>query len=66
MITEKKKIYFKVISKSIIAAQKHIRTFWHFECLLTQSPTNQDSELSLFFETIFKAISKSKNGALLN
>ena len=35
-----------------------------FESLLTQNPTNQDSQLSWFFQTIWKTISKSKNGTL--
>ena len=41
-----------------------IEVFGIFESLLTQIPTNQDSELSLFFQTIWKTISKSKNRGL--
>ena len=49
-----------------MAAQqkKKLVVFGIFESLLTQNPTNQDSELSLFFQTIWKTISKSKNGTL--
>ena len=42
-----------------------VEVFGIFESLLTQNPTNQDSELSLFFQTIWKTISKSKNRGLL-
>ena len=35
--------------------------FCIFECLLAQKPTNQDSQLSWFFETICKTAGKSKN-----
>ena len=41
--------------------KKMIEAFGIFESLLTQKPTNQNSELSLFFQTIWKSISKSKN-----
>ena len=44
--------------------KKMIEAFGIFESLLTQIPTNQDSELSLFFQTIWKTISKSKNRGL--
>ena len=49
-----------------MAAQqkKKLVVFGIFESLLTQNPTNQDSELSLFFQTIWKTISKSKNRGL--
>ena len=51
---------------SMMAAQqkKLVEVFGIFESLLTQNPTNQDSELSLFFQTIWKTISKSKNRGL--
>ena len=60
---ETRKFNFKLISKSMIAAQQKrlVEVFGIFESLLTQNLTNQDSELSLFFETIWKTISKSKN-----
>ena len=45
-----------------MAAHKKGRSI--FESLLTQNPTNQDSQLSWFFQTIWKTISKSKNGTL--
>ena len=35
--------------------------FGIFECLITQNPTNQDSQLSWFFQTIWKTVRKSKN-----
>ena len=41
-----------------------VEIFGIFECLLTQNPTNQDSQLSWFFQTIWKAISKSKDREL--
>ena len=50
MILEKRKI--KVSSKSLIAAQKGKKKkvvcliFGKFECVLTQNPTYQDSQLS--------------------
>ena len=44
--------------------KKMIEVFDIFESLLTQNPTNQNSELSLFFQTIWKSISKSKNRGL--
>ena len=44
--------------------KKLVEVFGIFESLLTQNPTNQDSELSLFFQTIWKTISKSKNRGL--
>ena len=53
-----------------MAPQKRKKTFSAeifriFECLLTQNPTNQDSQLSWFFQTIKKSVRKSKNqGAL--
>ena len=62
-IRNKKIQYFKSISKSMMAAQqkkKVVEVFSIFESLLTQNPTNQDSELSLFFQTIWTTISKSK------
>ena len=48
---------------SMMAAQKKklVEVFGIFESLLTQNPTNQDSELSLFFQTVWETISKSKN-----
>ena len=47
----------------MMAAQqkKLVEFFGIFESLLIQNPTNQDSHLSLFFQMIWKAISKSKN-----
>ena len=48
----------------MMAAQhkkKLVEVFGIFESLLTQNTTNQDSELSLLFQTIWKTISKSKN-----
>ena len=52
-----------------MAAQKHkeklfAEIFYIFERLLTQNPTNQDSQLSLFFWTIWKTVTKSKNSDL--
>ena len=44
--------------------KKLVEVLGIFESLLTQNPTNQDSELSLFFQTIWMAISKSINGTL--
>ena len=44
--------------------KKFAEVFGIFESLLTQNPTNEDSELSLFFQTIWKTISKSKNRKL--
>ena len=44
--------------------KKFVEVFGIFESLLTQNPTNEDSELSLFFQTISKTISKSKNRKL--
>ena len=44
--------------------KKLVEVFGIFESLLTENPTNQDSELSLLFQTIWKAISKSKNRGL--
>ena len=41
--------------------KKKVEVFGIFESLLTQNSTNQDSELSLFFQTICKNIGKSKN-----
>ena len=38
-----------------------VEVFCIFKSLLTQKPTNQDSQLSWFFQTIWKTISKSKN-----
>ena len=38
--------------------------FCILECLLTQNPTNQDSQLSLFFQAIWKTVRKSKNKGL--
>ena len=36
-----------------------------FECLLTRNPTNQGSQLSWFFQTIWKTVKKiKKSGAL--
>ena len=51
----------------MMAAQqkkKIVEVFSISESLRTQNPTNQDSELSLFFQTIWTAISKSKNRGL--
>ena len=39
--------------------------FCIFECLLTQNPTNQGSQLSWFFQDIYKAITKCKTRELL-
>ena len=52
--TKSKTWYFKLIRKSIMAAEKHKKNFLAesfciFECLLTQKPTYQDSQLSWFF-----------------
>ena len=49
-----------------MAAQKCTKNllaeiFDDFECLLTQNPTNQDSQLSWFFQTIWKIVRKFKN-----
>ena len=44
--------------------KKMVEVFGIFESRLTQNPTNQDSELFLFFQTIWKTISKSKNRGL--
>ena len=33
-----------------------VEPFGIFECLLTQNPITQDSQLSWFFQTIWKAI----------
>ena len=65
-IGNKKIEYLKLISKSMIAAQqkKKVEVFGIFETLLTENQTNQDSELSLFFQTIWQTISKSKNRGL--
>ena len=38
--------------------------FGIYEGLLTQNPTGQDSQLSLFFQTIWKTVVKSKNMGL--
>ena len=46
----------------MIAAHKKGRSI--FESLLTQNPTNQDSQLSWFFQTIWGTISKSKTRGL--
>ena len=35
--------------------------FGIFECLLAQNPTNQDSQLSSFFQTLSKTVRKPKN-----
>ena len=59
MILEKRKWKYFNISKSIMAAQKCQK-----KLLLTQNSTNQDSQLSWFFQTIWKAIRKSKNRGL--
>ena len=49
----------------MVAQQKKlVEVFGIFESLLTQNPTNQDSELSLFFQTIWKTIRKSRNRGL--
>ena len=50
----------------MMAAQqkKLVQVFGIFESLLTQNPTYQDSELSLFFQTTWKTIRKSKNRGL--
>ena len=49
-----------------MAAQKCTKNllaeiFDDFECLLTQNPTNQDWQLSWFFQTIWKIVRKFKN-----
>ena len=49
-----------------MAAQKHTRKllaeiFGIFKHLLAQKPTNQDSQLSWFFQTIWENVRKSKN-----
>ena len=48
-----------------MAAQKPKKlltgVFGIFEFLLAQNTTNQDSQLSWFFQTIWKAVRKSKN-----
>ena len=38
------------------------KIFCIFECLLTQNPTNQDSQLSWFFQKLWKVVRKSKTG----
>ena len=38
--------------------------FYIFECLLTQNPTNQDSQLSWFFQIIKKTVKKENNRGL--
>ena len=35
--------------------------FGIFECLITPKPTNQDSQLSWFFQVIWKTVRKSRN-----
>ena len=50
-----------------MAAQKQKRKMLALgisECLLTQNPANQDSQLSWFFQNIGKAIRKSKHRRL--
>ena len=48
-----------------MAAQKQkellTEVFGIFECLLAQNTTNQDSQLSWFFQTIWNTVIKSKN-----
>ena len=42
--------------------QKLLVTFFDFfGCLLTQNSTNQGSQLSWFYQTMWKTIRKSKN-----
>ena len=36
-----------------------------FECLVTQNPSNQDSQLTWFFQIIWKTVRKSRNMGLL-
>ena len=40
---------------------KLVEVFDIFESLLTRNPTNQDLELSFFFQSIWKTVGKSKN-----
>ena len=52
-----------------MAAQKHKEKvfeeiFYIFERLLTQNPTNKDSQLSLSFRTIWRNVTKSKHRGL--
>ena len=68
-IRKNKNHYFKLFNKSIMASQKCKRYslaefFCILECLLTQKQTNQGSQLSWFFQTIWKTIRKSKNRGL--
>ena len=44
--------------------KKFGRIFCIYECLLLQTPINQGSQLSWFFQTMWKAIKKSKNRGL--
>ena len=48
-----------------MAAQKWKKllteSFGIFECLLAQNPTNQDLQLSSFFQTLSKTVGKPKN-----
>ena len=41
--------------------KKMVDVFDIFESLLTRNPTNQDLELSFFFQSIWKTVNKSKN-----
>ena len=67
MIFKKKKIwYIKIISKSISLKMQDkllANVFYILECLLSQNPTIQGSQLSWFFQIIWKTIRKSKNRA---
>ena len=38
-----------------------VEIFGIFECILTQNPSNQDSQLSWLFQTIWNSVRKSKN-----
>ena len=60
---------FIAVNKSITGAQKWKRKmlteiFGICECLLTQNLTNQDSQFSWLFQTIWKTVRKSKNMGL--
>ena len=57
--------YFKEICKSIMAAQIRKKNcqqkiFCILECLLSQNPLNRISQLSWFFQTIWKTVRKYK------
>ena len=68
-IRKRKIQYFKLISKSTVVTKKHQKKlmteiFGIFEPLLTHNSNNQDSQLSWFFETIWKTVRKFKNMGL--